>query len=204
MRRSKRAAARIRRRRAPGARLAAVMAVLMPAAAAAAAFAAPATARAAEPPEAARTLFPPASRFAPAPLDLSEARIDAVEDAAGVRVRPKRLRIWRAAGESGPAGWLFIDQVIGKHEFITYALAVGEDGVVSGFRVLEYLESYGGEVQRESWRAQFYGKSLANSRLVFGRDIDNISGATLSSRNLTDGIRKLLILREALSGAPGR
>ncbi len=201
MRRSKPAAARIRRRRA---RLAAAAAVLMPAAAAAAAIAIPAAPRAAEPPEAARTLFPPASRLAPAPLNLSGDRIDAVEDAAGVRVRPRRIRIWRAEDQGSPAGWLFIDQVIGKHEFITYALAVREDGAVSGFRILEYLESYGGEVQRESWRAQFYGKSLANSRLVFGRDIDNISGATLSSRNLTDGIRKLLLLREALMGASGR
>ena len=113
-----------------------------------------------------------------------------------MRVRPRRIRSWRA---SDAGAWLFVDQVIGKHEFITYALAVGGDGAVAGFEVLEYLESYGGEVQRPSWRAQFYGRSLANSVLRLGKDIDNISGATLSSRNLTDGIRKLLLLREALA-----
>ena len=159
-------------------------------------------ARADAPPDAAQALFPPGAGFAPVPLAvLSDDEIDAVEDLADVRVRPRRIRIWRASGDGGADDWLFIDQVIGKHEFITYALAVGADGAVTGFEILEYLESYGGEVQRPSWRAQFYGRSLANSALRLGRDIDNISGATLSSRNLTDGIRKLLILREALARA---
>ena len=149
------------------------------------------------PPDAARALFPPGTGFAPVPVAaLGDDRIDAVEDMADVRVRPRRIRSWRA---SDAGTWLFVDQVIGKHEFITYALAVGGDGAVAGFEVLEYLESYGGEVQRPSWRAQFYGRSLANSVLRLGKDIDNISGATLSSRNLTDGIRKLLLLREALA-----
>ena len=129
---------------------------------------------------------------------LDDDAIDAVEDAAGVRVRPKRIRAWRA---DGAGGWLFTDQVIGKHEFITYAVAVDGGGAISGFEILEYLESYGGEVQRPSWRAQFYGKSLANGPLALGDDIDNISGATLSSRNLTDGIRKLLLLRGPLAKA---
>ena len=159
-------------------------------------------ARADAPPDAARALFPPGAGFAPVPLAaLSDDEIDAVEDLADVRVRPRRIRIWRTPGDGGADDWLFIDQVIGKHEFITYALAVGADGAVTGFEILEYLESYGGEVQRPSWRAQFYGRSLANSELKLGRDIDNISGATLSSRNLTDGIRKLLLLREALARA---
>ena len=162
-----------------------------------------AAAFAAEPPDAARALFPAGSRFEATPVALDDDRLDRVRDRAGVRVRPSRIRAWRVAGGGDPGGWLFVDRVIGKHEFITYALAVGGDGRVSGLEILEYLESYGGEVRRPSWRAQFHGKRLTSDALALGEDIDNISGATLSSRNITDGVRKLLILREALLAAQG-
>ena len=162
-------------------------------------------AAAAAPPEEARAMFDAGSRFEPVPVALDNDEYRRVRDRADVRVKLERIRAWRVAG-GGEPGWLFIDQVIGKHEFITYALAVGGDGRVRGLEVLEYLESYGGEIQRPSWRAQFYGKSLASDIFRLSRDIDNIAGATLSSRNVTDGVRKLLVLHDALlrkSGGPG-
>lgn len=151
-------------------------------------------------------MFDAGSRFEPVSVALTDDEYDRVRDRADVRVKLKLIRAWRVLGSGEPPGWLFIDQVIGKHEFITYALAVGGDGRVEGLEVLEYLESYGGEIQRPSWRAQFHGKNLAGSVLRLGKDIDNIAGATLSSRNVTDGVRKLLVLRDALmrkSGEPG-
>ena len=42
-----------------------------------------------------------------------------------------------------------------------------------------------------SWRAQFVGKS-ANSQLELDADIKNISGATLSSKHVTDGVKRIL------------
>jgi len=57
--------------------------------------------------------------------------------------------------------------------------------------ILEYRETYGDQVRNEAWRAQFTGKTHA-APLKLGTDIQNISGATLSSRHITDGVKRLL------------
>jgi Na+-translocating ferredoxin:NAD+ oxidoreductase RnfG subunit len=88
-------------------------------------------------------------------------------------------------------GWVYLDEVIGKHEFITYALGIDAAGAVRGIEILDYRETKGGEVREAKWRAQFRGRTTADP-LRLGREIQNISGATLSCRNLTDGVRRLL------------
>ncbi|HYL24933.1 MAG TPA: FMN-binding protein [Burkholderiales bacterium] len=105
---------------------------------------------------------------------------------------PRRERVWRAA----PGGWFIIDDVLGKHELITYAVGIDTQGHVRRIEILEYRESHGGEVRDATWRAQFAGKSAADP-LQLDRDIRNISGATLSCRHITDGVKRLLKLYES-------
>ena len=61
--------------------------------------------------------------------------------------------------------------------------------------MLDYRESYGGQVREATWRAQFTGKGAADP-VRLGEDIRNISGATLSCKNLTNGVRRLLAVHE--------
>ena len=56
---------------------------------------------------------------------------------------------------------------------------------------LDYRETFGGQVRDPNWRAQFTGKHHGQS-LKLGKDIRNISGATLSSKHVTDGVRRIL------------
>jgi len=46
-------------------------------------------------------------------------------------------------------------------------------------------------VRKPGWLAQFVGKTSA-SRLKVGDDIRNISGATLSSAHVTEGVKRIL------------
>ncbi len=85
--------------------------------------------------------------------------------------------------------------MIGKHEFITYAVGLTSEGAVRGIEIMDYRESYGGQVRDPKWRAQFVGKTKT-APLTLDRDIKNISGATLSSRHLTDGVRRVLALHD--------
>jgi Na+-transporting NADH:ubiquinone oxidoreductase subunit NqrC len=62
---------------------------------------------------------------------------------------------------------------------------------VKGIEILEYRESYGDQVRGAAWRAQFVGKK-AGAPLRLGGEIKNISGATLSSKHVTDGVRRIL------------
>jgi len=104
----------------------------------------------------------------------------------------RRERIWRVS----QGGWFIVDQVLGKHELIIYALGIDPQGRARGIEILEYRESHGGEVRHTSWRAQFTGKTAADP-LQLDRDIRNISGATLSCRHITDGVKRLLKLYES-------
>jgi hypothetical protein len=103
----------------------------------------------------------------------------------------RRERIWRVSN----GGWFIVDEVLGKRELITYALALDAQGRVAGVEILEYRESHGGEVRDPRWRAQFAGKT-ARVPLELERDIRTISGATLSCRHVTDGVKRLLALYE--------
>ncbi len=133
----------------------------------------------------------PGKNFAAFPLQLTDAQRKSVEQESRVRLTAKPPKIWRVSG----GGWFIVDEVIGKHEFITYAIGLTSNGAVRGLEIMDYRESYGGQVRDPKWRAQFVGKTRANP-LVLDRDIKNISGATLSSRHLTDGVRRVLALYE--------
>lgn len=129
----------------------------------------------------------PNQRLTPAFRQLQPAEIAAIKRASGTAPVSKQLQAWRAQD----GGWFIVDRVIGKHEFITYAVALTRDGAVRNVEVLDYRETYGGEIRNPAWRRQFVGKRLA-AGVELGKDIKNISGATLSSRHVTDGIRRLL------------
>jgi Na+-translocating ferredoxin:NAD+ oxidoreductase RnfG subunit len=149
--------------------------------------------------EQAQALMFPGVTLEAAAHPLSDAEAAAIQRASGVQVTSRLLKAWKA----GNGGWFLLDQVVGKHELITYALALGADGAVKGVEILDYRESYGDEVRSPAWRAQFVGKR-ANARLELNQDIRNISGATLSCRHVTEGIRRLMATYALVLAPPVR
>ena len=81
---------------------------------------------------------------------------------------------------------------------------VGMDptGTITGVEILEQLETpgLGARIVDDTFRDQFKGKSLTNSKLVEGHlavkkdngDIDALTGATISSRGVTKAVDKAL------------
>ncbi len=124
-----------------------------------------------------------------APVVLTDDQQDKLHDASSVSLKFDGHRIWKVAG----GGWFVVDQVVGKHEMITYAVGIDAAGKVKDVEILEYLESYGYEVADESWRRQFVGKT-ADAPLKLNKDITNISGATLSSKHITDGVKRVMTM----------
>ena len=142
-----------------------------------------------------KACFPEAAEFIPAEVTLTKAQMKAIEQDSGVSVRRATQRVWRAVRNGEFLGWLIVDEVLGKHEFITWALALKPDGGVKSLEVMEYRETYGYEIRNADWRAQFPGKRHG-ARLKLDDDIKNISGATLSCRHITDGVKRLLSFYE--------
>ena len=138
-------------------------------------------------PQAQAELFPNA-QLTPDDRTLTPDQGAAIRKRSGVNVLGKQVKSWRT-----PEGArLFVDEVVGKHEFITLALALDPAGAVRGLEILDYRESYGGQVRDPAWRSQFVGKR-DGAPLILDKDIRNNSGGTLSARHVTDGVKRLLV-----------
>ena len=139
--------------------------------------------------EALRLCFPKAQRFETLTLELRRDELKAIESETKQRIRKNEIKLWLAL----PYGVLMADQVIGKHDFIDYAVAISTNGSVKQVEILEYREHYGGQVRQPKWREQLQGKTVRD-RIKLGGDIYNITGATLSCRHVTEGVKKLLLV----------
>ncbi len=125
------------------------------------------------------------------PVILTETQIEKMRAASSVRYPFRGDRIWQTTDN----GWFVIDEVLGKHEMIVYAVGITTEGTIKDIEILEYHESYGYQVAEESWRQQFVGKS-SSSAIKLGTDIKNISGATLSCKHVTDGVKRLMVMHD--------
>ena len=126
-------------------------------------------------------------------IDLTSDEIKAIQKNSGERVLTPHVRTWWGPNHEV----VIIDRVLGKHEYITYAVAISAEGEVKGVEIIEYRETYGGEIREVGWRKKFVGKTLRDP-LKIDKDIPNISGATLSSVHITNGVRRLLHTYEIL------
>jgi hypothetical protein len=146
--------------------------------------------------EQAQTLMFPGATLTPDFRHLSAEELRAIEQDSGVRSSAAELQLWRASD----GGWFIVDQVIGKHLPIRYAVALDAHGAIRQIEILEYSESYGGEVRLPAWRKQFIGKRHAD-RVELDQNISNISGATLSCGHVTQGVRRLLSIHALVLAA---
>jgi Na+-translocating ferredoxin:NAD+ oxidoreductase RnfG subunit len=139
-----------------------------------------------------RAAFPTATAFVPVVLALDA---DARRKLADVAQPPgaRDPMFWRAMAGADVLGTFALDAVIGKQEYITYSVAFDPAGRVLRVDVLQYRETHGWEIRGERWRAQFTGKTVKDP-VALNADIANLSGATLSCRHVTDGVRRLLAL----------
>jgi hypothetical protein len=143
--------------------------------------------------EQAQTLMFPGETLQQDFRTLTSEQQDAIRRASGESPLSNELKAWR----SSSGGWFIVDEVVGKHEFITFALSLDATGGVKDIEILDYRETYGGQVREPAWRAQFVGKH-DGATLTLGDDIKNISGATLSCKHITDGVRRLLATYKAV------
>jgi hypothetical protein len=149
--------------------------------------------------EQAQALMFPGATFQPDTRTLTNEQAKAIERASGVNVRSRQLKLWRVS----TGGWFIVDEVVGKHEFIPFALGLDDSGALKAIEILEYREAYGGQIREPDWRKQFIGKQ-AGSKLQLNKTIRNISGATLSCKHITDGVNHLLATYEIVFKQSGR
>jgi len=133
--------------------------------------------------EQAQALMFPGASFESRFIKLDQQQYNAVIKVSNVVPYSRDVKAWRAS----TGGWFILDQVRGKDDWISYALALDEAGKVRQIEILECLENYDG-ITNKAWLAQFYGRRQGAKF----DDIHMISGATLSSQQMTAGVARLL------------
>lgn len=122
---------------------------------------------------------------------LSGDRKSGVEQILGHYYPTLRLRYWCRNERSA---WIL--EEIGKDLPITVGVVVNHDYIES-LRVLTYRENRGGEVTTPSFTEQFNGSSLDGDASL-DRNIDGITGATLSARALTRLAKVALFMNQSV------
>lgn len=147
--------------------------------------------------QALKAMFPDAATFKEQNLQLNADQMRKVEKLAGIPARSVNWRVFGAYKGDESLGWVVFDDVIGKFELISYAVALNPDASVKQVEILTYRESHGSEIRGEAWRKQFVGKT-AESGIVISNGIASISGATLSATHVTDGVRRIAAIGQVM------
>jgi Na+-translocating ferredoxin:NAD+ oxidoreductase subunit G len=109
-----------------------------------------------------------------------------------------KYTIFVATTQGKVDGYAVVDDEMGLHQPITFATRLSARGMVERVEIMVYREPRGDEVRDTRFRKQFQGKT-SHDPLRLNRDIDAVSGATVSSASLAVGVRRATILVEELA-----
>lgn len=144
--------------------------------------------------------FPEARRFEKNTLFLDQAEQERVAKLAQAPMETGLVAVHRALAEGGTVtGYAFIDSRTVRTKTATFLVALTPAGEVRQVRILGWHEP--NEYRPgERWLAQFRDQPLAEELRLGGR-VQAMSGASFTSRTLTDGVRRLLAVhRVKLAG----
>ncbi len=123
----------------------------------------------------------------PADFTLTPPEVDRLKSEFEVPLLRPAVKAWRTkTGE-----WVFLDQVYGLNDIITYMALIDKAGTVRGIEILVCVEGFC-DISTPEWQAQFHGKTAG--KWVPGKDTSVVSGATLSTTHVAEGIKKLLAI----------
>lgn len=147
--------------------------------------------------EAARLMFPKSERIGLEIIELTPEQKQVIEERIGWHFPESQFNVY--IGKTGAVidGYAIVQNTIGKHKAITYMVGADPKGHVLNIEVLVYREAKGVEVRTKRFNAQYEGKTLFDP-IRINRDIINISGATMSVRSLSAGVKRTLVMVDEL------
>lgn len=144
--------------------------------------------------------FPTSKKVSYVTFTPNAAERVAIGQRLGYKLNKRRYYFYVARTDGRIDGYAFIDDELGQHEPITYAVKLTPAGVVQQQEVLAYRERFGAEIGSRRFRRQFIGKTVRDP-VRAGRDIHIVSGATISSHSMARGVRRALVLFDVAIGS---
>jgi Na+-translocating ferredoxin:NAD+ oxidoreductase RnfG subunit len=143
--------------------------------------------------EAAKVMFPDSGSIRRNTLTLTAEQKEFVEQRIGWKFPETSFTVYIGETQDRIDGYAIVQNTIGKHRPITYMVGVDTEGEVTNFEVLIYRESRGNEIRTKRFNYQYQGKDVRDP-IRINRDIINISGATMSVRSASAGVKRVLVL----------
>jgi Na+-translocating ferredoxin:NAD+ oxidoreductase RnfG subunit len=143
--------------------------------------------------EALKLMFPKSLRIRKDLIRLTSEKKSQIEDRIGWKFPEEFFEVY--IGETGPQidGYALVQNTIGKHKPMTYMVGIDNTGHVLNVELLVFREARGSEVRTKRFNVQYEGKTVSDP-VRLNKDILNISGATMSVRSMTAGIKRVLVL----------
>ncbi len=143
--------------------------------------------------EAVKLMFPKSEHIRKELLTVPQDKKTLIESRIGWKFPEESFEVY--IGETGTHidGYALVQNTIGKHKHMTYMVGVDAHGLVSNVELLVFREARGSEVRTKRFNVQYEGKSVLDPVRI-NKDIINISGATMSVRSMTAGIKRVLVL----------
>jgi len=130
--------------------------------------------------------FPGADEVVKEKKWLTKEQSEKIEELSLQKIDAKRLT-WYVGKKAGkPMGYMWVGNEIGKSYPITFMVVLNVDGTVRDVEIMVYREPHGWEVRYPSFLDQFLGRDSDSDF----REINSITGATLSVRGITKGVSK--------------
>jgi len=126
-------------------------------------------------------------------LKLNKHMKKKVENQVKQKFYRDKLYYWNIIKEDTTIAFAFLDNVIGKSMPITFLVVLNINGNIINTNVIKYREAYGGEVSNKGWLRQFESRNKDSSYEI-NKNIDGISGATISVKSISKGIQKISTL----------
>lgn len=140
-----------------------------------------------------KIMLPKSERVRKETIKLSPEKKAQIEERIGWKFPEDSFEVY--IGETGAQvdGYALVQNTIGKHKPMTYMVGVDNKGHVSDVELLVFRESRGSEIRQKRFNSQYEGKTVLDPVRI-NKDIINISGATMSVRSMSAGIKRVLVL----------
>jgi hypothetical protein len=130
---------------------------------------------------------------------LTEEQAQAVEKQARSRLESRIITYYEGkTSEGNPAGLAFFDTHTVRSSKEVVLVWIEPGGRVAGSEILAFFEPEDYKV-RQSWLDRLIGKSYEDE-LTVNRDLDGVTGATLTVRSLAAAARRSLALSRLIIG----
>ena len=144
--------------------------------------------------EAAKEMFPNSETIRKEILSLTPAQKIFVQQTIGWKFPETAFTVYIGETKGKIDGYAMVQNTIGKHRPMTYMVGVNHpSGDCMNFEGLVYREARGNEIYTPRFNYQYHGKDLFDP-IRINRDILNITGATMSVRSASAGVKRVLVL----------